>query len=124
MALSNVDKITITRLFEMIDRNDNNRLDLDNVLNDYSTYSKLQLIVKQIEFLKQQAIEILDTHDLTNIIKTAEYKFITRPGNNYYLYRHNGKYILSLVDTSGGIIYQEFISKLYYDYDFQFKIIE
>ena len=125
MALSNVDKLTITRLFEMIDSNssDNNK-EMSTRLNDYSAYSKLQIIVKQIEFLKQQAIEILDTHNMTNIIKQAEYKFSLKTGNYYYLYYHNEKYVLSLVDNTDSMIYDKFISKLYYDYDYQFKIIE
>ena len=122
MALSNVDNITITRLFEMIERNES--LDIGEILNDYSTYSKLQIIIKQIEFLKQQAQEILNTHELTNIIKKAEYKFQVKPGNYYYLYKHHGKYILSLVGIEDRILYQEFITKVYYDYDYQFKIIE
>lgn len=124
MALSNVDKLTITRLFEMIDNNSSDNKEMTAVLNDYSAYSKLQIILKQIEFLKQQAIEILDTHNMTNIIKQAEYKFKLKTGNYYYLYYHNNKYVLSLVDNIDSKIYDKFISKLYYDYDNQFKIIE
>ena len=51
MALSNLDKNNLTRLFEMINVKDGNSLSYNNLTNlrsNYSTYSKLELIAKQI----------------------------------------------------------------------------
>lgn len=59
MALSNVDKNTLEHLFSMINININNNesINYNNLLNirsKYATYSKLEFIAKQIEFLKMK----------------------------------------------------------------------
>ena len=60
MALSNLDKDNLTRLFQMINIDDysNNQNALINIGNDYSNYGKLELIAKQISFLQNEAVNI------------------------------------------------------------------
>lgn len=122
MSLSNMDKNTITNLFNMINNNNNNNINYF-IKNDYSTYSQLLLISKQIDFLKKQAIEILENHNLSNEINNIECKFKKVPGTYYYLYEINNKKILSLISNSEWNIYDTFLGKFYYDYDFKFYYI-
>ena len=51
MALSNINKDTLERLFEMVNiRNNESKEynDLTNIRSNYATYSKLEMIAKQI----------------------------------------------------------------------------
>jgi len=49
MALSNLDKNNLNRLFSMISINENS---LNSIKSNYSTYAKLEVILNQIENLK------------------------------------------------------------------------
>ena len=63
MSLSNLDNDTTTRLFKMIISNDNfSNEQLCKLKNDSSTYAQLNLINKQIENLKLEAINIIQNH--------------------------------------------------------------
>ena len=66
MALSNLDKDNLTRLFQMINIDDysNNQNALANIRNDYINYGKLELIAKQISFLQNEAVNIYNNHQL------------------------------------------------------------
>ena len=62
MALSNLDKNNLTRLFQMININDNNSITQENInsiRSNYSTYSKLELIAKQIQLVKFSFCDML-----------------------------------------------------------------
>lgn len=125
MALSNLDKDNITRLFSMINLDSNKvNSDLEIIRQDYVTYGKLELIAQQIEFLRCQANSILETHELNNTVNAAICNFKRVPGNYYYLYLQNNKYIISLISNTEWDNYDKFIYKLFYDYDYKFKIIE
>tara|TARA_Y100000389_G_scaffold204500_1_gene257452 strand:- start:8423 stop:8800 length:378 start_codon:yes stop_codon:yes gene_type:complete len=125
MALSNLDKDNITRLFSMINLDSNKvNSDLEIIRQDYVTYGKLELIAQQIEFLRCQANSILETHELNNTVNAAICNFKRVPGNYYYLYLQNNKYIISLISNTEWCNYDKFIYKLFYDYDYKFKIVE
>ena len=124
MALSNLDNDNITRLFKMININEQSHNNLMSVRNNYSSYSKLELICKQIEFLKKEAINVIENHNLNIDIENISCNFRKVPGNYYYLYKKNNEKILSMISTNEGNIYDEFIIKLYYDYDNLFHIIQ
>tara|TARA_Y100000389_G_scaffold64537_1_gene60598 strand:+ start:4204 stop:4590 length:387 start_codon:yes stop_codon:yes gene_type:complete len=124
MALSNLDKNNLTRLFEMINVKDGNSLSYNNLTNlrsNYSTYSKLELIAKQIEFLKLEAQNILQNHDLNNDLSCLKYNFRKVPGTYYYVYENaDNEKLLSLIGPDEWSNYNKFITKVYYDYDYQF----
>ena len=83
MALSNLDKNNLTRLFQMININDNNSITQENInsiRSNYSTYSKLELIAKQIQFLKSEAENILSNHDLNSDLTCLKCNFRKVPG--------------------------------------------
>lgn len=132
MSLSNLDNDTTTRLFKMIVSNENfSNEQLCKIKNDSSTYAQLNLINKQIESLKLEAINIIQNHVKTEEINNIICNFKKVPGTLYYLYSDNkNTKIISLVppeyDTNGNIeitIYPTFLGKFFYDNDFKFKLV-
>ena len=135
MSLSNLDNDTTTRLFKMIVSNDNfSNEQLCKIKNDSSTYAQLNLINKQIESLKLEAINIIQNHVKTEEINNIICNFKKVPGTLYYLYSDNdnnkNNKIISLVspeyDTNGNIvstIYPTFLGKYFFDYDLKFKLV-
>lgn len=134
MSLSNLDNDTTTRLFKMIVLNHNfSNEQLCKIKNDSSTYAQLNLINKQIESLKLEAINIIQNHTKTEEINNIICNFKKVPGTLYYLYSNNdnnNNKIISLVppeyDTNGNIvssIYPNFLGKYFYDYDLKFKLV-
>tara|TARA_B100001093_G_scaffold517656_1_gene599908 strand:- start:2027 stop:2410 length:384 start_codon:yes stop_codon:yes gene_type:complete len=125
MALSNLNKDNLDRLFSMININHNQNNELVNsIKGDYSTFSKLELIAKQIQFLREEAKNVLANHEFNQELKSIECKFKKVPGNYYYCYYHNNKKIISLVSNTEGNMYDRFICKLYYDYDYNFYPVD
>lgn len=134
MSLSNLDNDTTTRLFKMIVSNDNfSNEQLCKIKNDSSTYAQLNLINKQIENLKLEAINIIQNHVKTEEINNIICNFKKVPGTLYYLYsddNNKNTKIISLVppeyDTNSKLvstIYPTFLGKYFYDYDLKFKHI-
>lgn len=128
MALTNVDKNTLTRLFDMINIKNNETINYNNLLNirsNYATYSKLELIAKQIEFLKNEALNIINNHELNNDLTCLKCNFRKVPGTYYYVYENeNNEKILSLIGPHEWSNYHKFITKVYYDYDYQFYKVD
>ena len=121
MALSNLDKDNIYRLFNMINiENIQNQKFIDNIKSNNSAYSKLQVITKQIELLKEQAIQIINENNLTNEYNNIECNFRKVPGNYYYVYEKNNKKVLSMISPDEWNTYEKFIQKVYFDYDYNF----
>ncbi len=132
MALSNMNKEVTTRLFKMIISNENfSNEQICKIKNDSSTFAQLNLINKQIESLKMEAINIINNHVQTEEINNIICNFKKVPGTLYYLYSDNkNNKIISLVspefDTDGNIIntiYPNFFGKYFYDYDMKFKLV-
>ena len=128
MSLSNLDKNNLTNLFQMINLNNNEIItheNINNIRSNYSTYSKLELIAKQIEFLKAEALNILKNHDLNSDLTLLKYNFRKVPGTYYYVYLNSkDEKILSLISPFEWNNYKKFITKVYYDYDYQFYKVE
>tara|TARA_Y100000816_G_scaffold75114_1_gene50775 strand:+ start:65 stop:445 length:381 start_codon:yes stop_codon:yes gene_type:complete len=121
MALSNLDKDNLYRLFNMININDTkNQKLIDSVKSNNTTYAKLQLITKQIENLKQEAIEIINENEITNSYNNIECNFRKTPGNYYYIYEKNNKQFLSMISPDEWNTYEKFIKKVYLDFDYNF----
>ena len=63
---------------DSVDFSNNDSLTQENInsiRSNYSTYSKLELIAKQIQFLKLEAENILKNHDLNNDLTCLKYNF-------------------------------------------------
>tara|TARA_B100000902_G_C27241337_1_gene880140 strand:- start:632 stop:1021 length:390 start_codon:yes stop_codon:yes gene_type:complete len=128
MALSNLNKDNLGRLFEMININNNEEKNYNNILSiksNNSAYSRLELIAKQIDFLKNEALNILENHDFTHDLNNIKCNFRKVPGTYYYLYENEkNEKSLSLIGPNEWCNYYKFLSKLYYDYDYQFYRVE
>ena len=124
MALSNINKDTLERLFEMVNIRNNETKEynaLTNIRSNYATYSKLEMIAKQIDFLKNEALNILSNHDLNDNLKEVKCNFRKVPGTYYYVYLNEQKQkLLSLISPYEWSNSYNFIEKVYYDYDYNF----
>lgn len=123
MALSNMNNDTITRLFQMININNTSENELIKIKANYATYSKLQLIAKQMLMLKKEAENVIENYNINIDLENIECNFKKVPGSYYYIYEKNNNKILSMISPEEGIIYDKFISKVYFDYDNLFYII-
>lgn len=124
MALSNLDNDNITRLFDMLSATE--KIEYNNLLEirrNYSTYSKLELIAKQVEFLKNEARNIIENYNLNIDLDNIECNIRKTPGTYYYIYEKNNQKKLSIISPEEGNIYDKFLFKVYYDYDHLFHII-
>lgn len=128
MALSNINKDTLERLFEMVNIRNNESKEynvLTNIRSNYATYSKLEIIAKQIDFLKNEALSILSNHDLNSNLKEIKCNFRKVPGTYYYVYENEkNEKILSLIGPDEWNNYHKFVTKVYYDYDYQFYKVD
>lgn len=127
MALSNLDKDNLTRLFSMINVNNNEDNNLNSIKENYATYAKLEIILNQIENLKIQAHQIIDNHNNNLEINNILCKFKKVAGTIYYLYEINGEKKLSLISDNEFLNYLnndcKFLGKYLYNYDHQFYLI-
>tara|TARA_Y100000768_G_scaffold388458_1_gene384474 strand:+ start:3963 stop:4343 length:381 start_codon:yes stop_codon:yes gene_type:complete len=125
MALSNLDKNTLKNLFKMInlEENNNDRL-IQSIKNDYLTYSKLEMISKQISILKSEANNILKHHKFNIDISNIECNFKKTPGTYYYLYKKKDIYLSLIPPNEWWGDPGQFITKLYYDHDLTFYKVE
>ena len=125
MALSNLNNDNITRLFNMLHINE--KVEYNNLLKlrgNYATYSKLEIIAKQIHYLKSEAENIIQNHNIKIDLENMECNFRKAPGTYYYIYQKNDKYILSMISPNEGNIYDKFLFTIYYDYDNLFHKID
>jgi len=121
MALSNLDKKTLTNLFEMININENNKEKLLlSIKNDYLSYSKLKMIYVQINALQNEANNIIDLHKFNDEVSNLECLFKKTPGTYYYLYEKNKRYLSLIPPDKWWGDPGKFIMKLYYDFDLCF----
>ena len=121
MALSNLDKKTLTNLFEMMNLNENNKDKLLlSIKNDYLTYSKLKMIYSQINLLQTEANNIIINHEFNEEISNLECLFKKTPGTHYYIYEKNKKYLSLIPPNEWWGDPGKFICKVYYDYDLSF----
>ena len=68
MALSNLDKKTLTNLFEMINTTEDNKDKLLlSIKNDYLSYSKLKMIHAQMSMLQNEANNIIKDQNKYNL---------------------------------------------------------
>ena len=85
MALTNLDKETTTRLFEMLSLNDDKKIEI--VKNNYSGYGQLMLLAEQISNLQNKAKEIIKNISVNDYLHSIEMTAKKVPGTNYYLYK-------------------------------------
>jgi hypothetical protein len=122
MALSNLDKDNITRLFTMLSLNEDNKIEI--IKKNYSSFAQLKLIAEQIYSLQQKAEEIISAAKINDRLHNIEMNSKKVCGNYYYHYKMEDKEILSMISPDEWNIYSEFLGKYLYNYDNLFYLQE
>lgn len=115
MALTNLDKDTTNRLFKMLSLNDS--FDLEVIKKNYSSYSKLEILANQINYLQSQAEKIIEDCKLNDHLYNIPMNSKKIPGNFYYHYIFEDREILSIISPDEWNTYTKFLGKYLYNYD-------
>jgi hypothetical protein len=87
MALSNLDKNHVDGLLLSLKGNDNQIANtIEAVKANHADYAQLKLISRQIEMLKQEALNIINNSISQSELHQISKSFKLTSGNNYYLY--------------------------------------
>lgn len=121
MALTNIDKDHLNKLFLSLYSDQNN---LDIIKSNHVNYARLKQIAKQINFLKNEALEIIDETKIQNELQNLKPKFKLVSGTNYYLYQKESEKYLSMISPKEWNNKDTFLGCYYYDYDKQFVFID
>jgi hypothetical protein len=119
MALSNLNKETTTKLFEMLSLNSNN--DIEKIKNNYSAYGQLIILAEQINQLQDRANIIIKNITINEHLHNIEMNCKKVVGNYYYHYLINNKEILSLISPEEWNRQEDdnfkFLGKYLYNFD-------
>lgn len=125
MSLSNLDKNTLSNLFNMLnleEKTKNNNIEIFK--QNSNIYCQLNLISRQINNLKLEAISLIENFNINTELQKIECNFKKVPGTTYYLYiKKNNTKFLSLISPNewdnDDII---FLDEYFFDFDYQFYI--
>ena len=118
MALSNLDKGNINRLFTMLSLNDNNNIDI--IKKNYSSYAQLNLIAEQISILQKKAQDIIFSAKINDNLHNIDMTCKKVCGNIYYHYKiiDNNKEILSIISPDEWSLDDKiFLGKYLFNFD-------
>ncbi len=125
MSLSNLDKNTLSNLFHMLNLEEKTKNhNLEIFKQNSNIYCQLNLISRQIDNLKLEAINLIENFNINVELQKIECNFKKVPGTTYYLYlKNNNTKFLSLISpnewSNDNII---FLNEYYFDFDYQFYI--
>lgn len=124
MALSNLDKDNITRLFTMLSLNEDNKIEI--IKKNYSSFAQLKLIAEQINSLQQKAQEIIYSAKINDKLHNIEINCKKVCGNYYYHYiDSNNNEILSIISPEEwNMENKKFLGKYLFNYDNLFYRVE
>jgi len=122
MALTSLDKDTVTRLFTMLSLNDNDNINI--LKSNYSSFGKIQLIADQINELQIKASNIIKAAQINDYLHKIEMNSKKVCGNFYYHYQIDDREILSLISPDEWSIYTNYLGKYLYNYDNLFYIVD
>lgn len=118
MALSNLDKGNINRLFTMLSLNDNNNIDI--IKKNYSSYAQLNLIAEQIAILQKKAQDIIYSAKINDNLHNIDMTCKKVCGTIYYHYKiiDKNKEILSIISPDEWSFDDKiFLGKYLFNYD-------
>lgn len=122
MSLSNISKDHVNNLLESLHNNNNL---IETLKKNHVNYGKLKLISKQINLLKNEALEIIEDTKNQDKLLNLKTKFSLVSGNTYYLYKKYDETIyLSLISPAEWNNKDKFEGTYYFDFDKQFIKIE
>ena len=125
MALTNIDKehldklITIPNLQEL----DNHKI-ATAVQKNSNTYSKLKILFRQLENIKNEINDIVNESIEADSLQSVKCNFKKKPGSTYYLYSSSttGEPFFSILSPKEWSNTKNiFINAYFYDYDFTFQ---
>ena len=128
MSINNIPKNTLQELFEpMVNMNISKEAVIDQIKSNAVSYSKVNLILEQINFLKLQLNQTINDSILDINLHNVDCKFVKISGNVYHLYKdNNNNYYFSMLSKSNWNDKPPhiFIASYLYDYDKCFKLIK
>ena len=121
MSLANISKEHLDNLFVSLYQ-DTNTLDL--VKCNHVNFARLKQLAKQMNYLKQEALEIIEETRRQNQLFQIKPRFKLVSGNNYFVYqKDDGTQCFSLIAPSEWETKDEFVGKYFYDFDKQFVLL-
>ncbi len=128
MSINNIPKNTLQDLFEpIVNLNISKDSVVDQIKSNAVSYSKVNLILQQINFLKLQLNQTINDSILDINLHNVKCKFTKISGNVYHLYKdHNDNYYFSMLSKSNWNDKPPhiYIASYLYDYDKCFKLIK
>ena len=125
MALSNIDKdhlkqlITVPNLQEL----QNDKI-VKAVQRNSNNYSKLKVLFKQMENIKNEIEEVIRESIETENLENIKCNFKKIPGKNYFLYQNpKNELFFSMLSPKEWDSNNLFINEYFYDYDHTFQKI-
>lgn len=124
MALSNLDKDNINRLFAMLSLNENNKI--ETIKKNYSSFAQLKLIAEQIYSLQQKAEEIIYSAQINDKLHNIEMNSKKVCGNYYYHYIDSNEHeTLSIISPEEwNNENKKFLGKYLFNYDNLFYLVD
>jgi hypothetical protein len=141
MALSNIDKSHMEELLLSLNSHTNHGPNLLEVVkSSHADYSQLKLIAKQINMLRQEALDIINNSKEQNELHKIKTSLKLVSGNTYYLYEKkiskkdlkcndiqlsNSEKYFSLIspeewEKSQTVFSDIFLGQYFYDFDKKF----
>tara|TARA_Y100000816_G_scaffold134849_1_gene95282 strand:+ start:256 stop:630 length:375 start_codon:yes stop_codon:yes gene_type:complete len=117
MALTNLDKETTTRLFQMLSLKDNESKNLEIIKKNYSSFGQLKILAEQISNLQNKAQEIIHEAQINDYLHNIEMQTKKVPGQVYYHYKFKEKDVLSIIAPEEWNTYDSFHGAYLYNYD-------
>ena len=124
MSINSVPKNTLQKLFEPMIVSELSKTEvLDKIKSDAVNYSKVNLLIEQMCFLKQQLENTINEGLLNTNLHNVECKFEKKSGQVYHLYKNCNKYYFSMlsIDDWNNNPPHTYISSYLYDYDKCFR---
>jgi hypothetical protein len=92
MALTNLSKDHTNNLLVALNENKivSNQI-LTNKKGQHATIAKLEILYRQMEFLKSEITRVMAEGEITSLLNKAKIKCLKCPGNTYHLFQKKNK---------------------------------
>ena len=124
MSINSIPKNTLQKLFEPMIVSELSKTEvLDKIKSDAVNYSKVNLLIEQMCFLKTQLENTINEGLLNTNLHNVECKFEKKSGQIYHLYKNKNTYYFSMLGMKdwNNNPPHTFIASYLYDYDKCFR---
>lgn len=101
MALSNISRDHASNLLETLNSQEIQlSSNIKNIKGQHATIAKLEMLYRQMEFVKKEIQQVLEESSITTLLNKATIKCKKCPNTIYHLYKKqdNNEYYLSILD--------------------------